>query len=31
MGLILFCLIAVWIGIGSSWLILAEDKEDEQC
>ncbi len=31
MGLILFCLIAVWIGIGSIWLSLAEDEEDEQC
>lgn len=31
MGLILFCIIVVWIGVGSIWLTLAEDKEDKQC
>ena len=31
MGPILFCIIVVWIGVGSIWLTLAEDKEDEQC
>ena len=28
-GIILFCLIAIWIGVGSIWLSLAEDKEDK--
>lgn len=27
MGLILFCIIVVWIGVGSIWLTLAKNKE----
>ncbi len=30
-GIILFCLIAIWLGVGSIWLSLAKDKEDKQC
>ena len=30
-GVVLFCLISIWIGVGSIWLSLAEDKEDKQC
>ena len=30
-GVVLFCLISIWLGVGSIWLILAKDKEDKQC
>jgi hypothetical protein len=25
-GIILFCLISIWLGVGSSWLIICESK-----
>ncbi len=25
-GIILFCLISIWLGVGSSWLIICESR-----
>ncbi len=29
MGPILFSLIAIWLGVGSIWIMLRKDKEDK--
>jgi hypothetical protein len=29
-GVVLFCLISIWLGVGSIWLTLAKNKEENK-